>query len=87
MGSMMGGLGSLGGMMGGGKGKDNKSGKGGKSKGGMMGMLHSGGKVPKTGNYRLRKNEVVLTVGQQKAAGLKKKSSKKTTGKRPAAKE
>jgi hypothetical protein len=39
--------------------------------------LHKGGIVKKTGNYRLRKGERVLTVTQQKAAGLKKGGKKK----------
>ena len=51
-----------------------------------MGSKHSGGKVTKTGPYRLRKGEIVLTVGQQKAAGLKKTAKKKSTGKRVASK-
>jgi hypothetical protein len=48
--------------------------------------LHHGGKVKKTGNYRLRKKEVVLTVAQQKKAGLLKKGGKKTARKRVAGK-
>lgn len=40
--------------------------------------LHSGGKVKKTGNYRLRKGEAVLTIGQQKEAGIKKDGKKKS---------
>jgi hypothetical protein len=51
-----------------------------------MGSKHSGGKVTKTGPYRLRKGEIVLTVGQQKAAGLKKTAKKKSTGKHVASK-
>ena len=51
----------------------------------LMGSKHSGGKVTKTGPYRLRKGEIVLTVGQQKAAGLKT-AKKKSTGKRVASK-
>jgi hypothetical protein len=51
-------------------------GKGASSLGKQLGMKHSGGMVKKTGNYRLRKGERVLTVTQQKAVGLKK--SKKT---------
>lgn len=44
--------------------------------------LHSGGRVKRTGNYRLRKGELVLTVSQQKEYGLKKKTSKKSSRKR-----
>ena len=47
--------------------------------------LHSGGTVKKTGNYRLRKGEKVLTVTQQKAVGIKA-GKKKTTRKRVAGK-
>ncbi len=43
-----------------------------------IGKLHSGGTVKKTGNYRLRKGERVLTVAQQKSAGLKKVGKKNT---------
>ena len=31
----------------------------------VLPKLHKGGKVPKTANYRLSKDEVVLTKGQQ----------------------
>jgi len=44
--------------------------------------LHSGGKVKKTGPYRLRKGELVLTISQQKAAGLKKSWKKKVSGRK-----
>jgi len=45
---------------------------------GGLPKLHSGGKVKKTGNYRLRKGEAVLTVTQQKEAGIKKSGKKKS---------
>lgn len=48
--------------------------------------LHSGGKVKKTGAYRLKKNEVVLTSTQAKAAGIKK-GSKKTGSKKSVSKK
>jgi hypothetical protein len=43
-------------------------GKGGESGsvGGDIAALHSGGKVRKTGSYRLRKGETVMTKGQVK---------------------
>jgi len=44
--------------------------------------LHKGGRVKKTGPYRLRKGELVLTVSQQKAYGLKKGKKKATSRKR-----
>jgi hypothetical protein len=55
--------------------------------GGVMGAMHKGGIVKKTGNYRLRAKERVLTVGQQKAAGLKVGKKKTSTRKRVASKE
>jgi hypothetical protein len=42
-----------------------------------LGQMHSGGKVKKTGNYRLRKKEIVLTATQAKAAGIKGAKGKK----------
>ncbi len=48
--------------------------------------LHKGGAVEKTGNYRLRKGELVLTVSQQKKHGFKKKTSKYSSRKRVASK-
>jgi hypothetical protein len=42
-----------------------------------LGQMHSGGKVKKTGNYRLRKKEIVLTSTQAKAAGIKGAKGKK----------
>lgn len=51
-----------------------------------MGMMHKGGKVKKTGPYRLRKGEVVLTVGQQREAGLKPSKKKSGTKKRTTSK-
>lgn len=44
--------------------------------------LHKGGTVKKTGNYRLRKKEMVLTVAQQKAAGIKNGSKKKASARK-----
>lgn len=44
--------------------------------------FHSGGKVRKTGFYRLRKGEVVLTVSQQKAVGLKTHGKKKASSRK-----
>ena len=41
--------------------------------------FHSGGKVRKTGFYKLKKGEVVLTVPQQKAIGLKRGKKKNGT--------
>jgi len=40
-------------------------------------LFHKGGRVKKSGLARVRKNEVVLTVSQQKAVGLKKGGKKK----------
>lgn len=97
MGGIAGGLGALGGLVG----KMGKGGKGGGSDSPQgtpvsdkyrepesepLGTLHSGGKVKKTGNYRLRKNELVLTMGQQRSAGLKKTNKKINTKKRTASK-
>jgi hypothetical protein len=48
--------------------------------------LHKGGRVKRTGNYRLRKKEVVLTVAQQKAAGIKRGKKKSSVRKRVASK-
>lgn len=48
--------------------------------------LHKGGSVKKTGNYRLKKGEKVLTGPQQKRAGLKKGGKKKHAKKRVAGK-
>ena len=45
-------------------------------------LKHSGGKVRKTGPYRLKKGERVLTATQQKSLGLKKKRAKKSQNKR-----
>jgi hypothetical protein len=50
--------------------------------GGAMGSKHSGGRIKKTGNYRLRKKELVLTVAQQKAAGLQKGGKKKANARK-----
>jgi hypothetical protein len=52
----------------------------------LLPTLHKGGRVRKTGNYRLKKGEVVLTVAQQKAHGLKKEKRKSSSRKRVAAK-
>ncbi len=41
-----------------------------------------GGKVKKTGVYKLKKGERVLTVAQQKAHGLKKGGKKKATSRK-----
>lgn len=50
--------------------------------------LHKGGSVRKTGNYRLRKGEIVLTREQQKAHGITRKSAgKRRAGKRVARKD
>jgi hypothetical protein len=46
--------------------------------------FHNGGKVRKTGFYRLKKNEVVLTVPQQRAIGLKRGKKKTAPRKRVA---
>jgi hypothetical protein len=48
--------------------------------------LHKGGTVKKTGEYRLKKGERVLTGPQQKRAGLKKSGKKKAGKKRVARK-
>ena len=48
--------------------------------------LHSGGKVKRTGNYRLRKGEVVLTVKQQREVGIKTGKKKSSSRKRVASK-
>lgn len=65
--------------------KKDKKAQGGASKSGIaptgdmsLPKLHSGGKVKKTGNYRLRKGEAVLTIGQQKEVGIKKDGKKKS---------
>jgi hypothetical protein len=44
--------------------------------------FHKGGTVKKTGNYRLRKGEKVLTISQQKAAGIKKGGKKKANSRK-----
>ena len=44
--------------------------------------FHSGGKVRKTGFYKLKKDEMVLTVAQQKSVGLKKGGRKKAVGRK-----
>lgn len=55
----------------------------------VVGSLHSGGKVPKTGNYRLKKGEVVLNKTQQakvrkaKTAGTAKKAVSAAANKKP----
>ena len=55
----------------------------------VVGSLHSGGKVPKTGNYRLKKGEVVLNKTQQakvrkaKTAGTAKKAVTAAANKKP----
>jgi hypothetical protein len=41
--------------------------------------MHSGGTVKKTGNYRLRKGEKVLTIAQQKSVGIKKTGKLKSS--------
>ena len=51
-----------------------------------IGSKHKGGSVKKTGNYRLKKGEKVLTGPQQKRAGLKKGGKKKHAKKRIAGK-
>ncbi len=48
--------------------------------------LHSGGRVKKTGAYRLRKNEIVLTKGQQKTVGIKQGGKKNAPRKKVARK-
>jgi hypothetical protein len=50
-------------------------------------MRHSGGKIRKTGDYRLRKGERVLTIAQQKAVGIKKGKKKAHGRKRVAGKK
>lgn len=45
----------------------------------IVGSLHSGGKVPKTGTYRLKKGEVVLNKTQQ--AKVRKAKTAKTAKK------
>jgi len=45
-------------------------------------LFHSGGIVKKTGNYRLRKKEMVLTVSQQKSLGIHKSKGKKTANRK-----
>ena len=52
----------------------------------LLPKLHKGGKVKKTGPYRLRKGEIVLTAEQQKEHGLKKGKGKATGRKRMASK-
>lgn len=42
--------------------------------------FHKGGTVKKTGAYKLKKGERVLTVAQQKSVGIKK--GKKTSGRK-----
>lgn len=42
----------------------------------------SGGKVRKTGFYKLKRGEIVLTPSQQKSVGLKKRGRKKTVGRK-----
>jgi hypothetical protein len=49
--------------------------------------FHSGGKVRKTGFYKLKKGEVVLTVAQQKAVGIKHGKKKSSSRKRVAGKK
>jgi len=55
----------------------------------IVGSLHSGGKVPKTGNYRLKKGEVVLNKTQQakvrkaKTVGTAKKAVTSAANKKP----
>ena len=55
----------------------------------VVGSLHSGGKVPKTGNYRLKKGEVVLNKTQQakvrkaKTVGTAKKAVTAAANKKP----
>lgn len=53
---------------------------------GKYASYHKGGTVKKTGNYRLRKKEVILTVAQQKAVGLKGGKKKSSVRKRVASK-
>lgn len=36
-----------------------------KTKGGSLGKLHAGGRVNKTGNFRLKKGEIILNKTQQ----------------------
>ena len=52
----------------------------------VAGTMHKGGTVKKTGNYRLKKGEKVLTIAQQKAVGLKTGKKKPTGKKRVASK-
>jgi hypothetical protein len=44
-----------------------------------LASFHKGGTVKKTGPYRLRKGEKVLTIQQQKSAGLKNTGKKKAS--------
>lgn len=70
--------------------KDSQSNSSGSASGGgnpysilsYLPKLHSGGKVKKTGAYRLKKGELVMTSTQQKSAGLKKYGKKKTAGRK-----
>ena len=48
--------------------------------------FHSGGTVKKTGIYKLKKGERVLTVAQQKSVGIKKGKKKTNARKRVASK-
>ena len=41
--------------------------------------FHKGGTVKKTGAYRLKKGEKVLTVAQQKSVGIKSTGKKKSS--------
>ncbi len=43
---------------------------------------HKGGRVKKTGPARLKKGELVMTVSQQKSAGLKKNGRKKSNARK-----
>jgi hypothetical protein len=46
---------------------------------------HKGGRVKKGGYAKVKKNEVVLTVAQQKSVGIKKRGKKKTRTRKVAA--
>ena len=71
-----------------GKGKAASTASGAKSGGGnpfsilhYLPKLHKGGKVKKTGAYRLRKGETVVTAKQMKAVHGKKTTRKRVSGK------
>jgi hypothetical protein len=75
------GFGGMGGSMGGGKGKEQKPSPSWSDLQEQFApkAMHSGGTVKKTGNYRLRKGEKVLTIAQQKSVGIKKTGKLKSS--------